>query len=319
MRGTDKPPPPVCLARPPLDLAPLDLEGGAPYKPGMMTTAPLAFLKMHGLGNDFVIVDRRADARPLPAAAIAAIGNRRTGVGCDQFITLSPGDGEVDVVMGIFNGDDGSAAGACGNATRCVAHLLMEETGKAEVAIRTAAGILRGWRDAASGLVTVDMGPARLEWQQIPLAEPRDTLHAGLSVGPLHDPVCVSMGNPHAVFFVPDVAAVDLPAVGPQVERHPLFPERTNVEIVQVIDRGHVRMRVWERSAGITMACGSGACAVGVACVRRGLTDRRVEVMLDGGPLIIEWREADGHVLMTGPVATAFAGQVDPGLLPVPA
>ncbi|MCA1941158.1 MAG: diaminopimelate epimerase [Caenispirillum bisanense] len=283
------------------------------------STTPLRFLKMHGLGNDFVIVDRRADARPLPAAAIAAVGNRRTGVGCDQFITIEPGDGEADAVMGIYNGDDGSPAGACGNATRCVAHLLMQETGKAEVAIRTVSGLLRGWRDAATGLVTVDMGPARLDWQEIPLAEARDTLHAGLSVGPLHDPVCVSMGNPHAVFFIDDVAAVDLPAVGPQVERHPLFPARTNVEIVQVLDRGRVRMRVWERAAGITMACGSGACAVGVAAVRRGLTDRRVEVMLDGGPLTIEWREADGHVLMTGPVATAFAGSVDPSLLPAPA
>lgn len=277
--------------------------------------APLPFLKMHGLGNDFVIVDQRADSRPLSAAAIAAIGNRRTGVGCDQFIVIGPGDAEADAAMGIHNGDDGSAAGACGNATRCVAHLLMVETGKAEVTIRTAAGLLRGWRDEASGHVTVDMGPARLDWRQIPLAEPRDTLHADLTVGPLTDPVCVSMGNPHAVFFVPDVAAIDLPAIGPQVERHSLFPERTNVEIVQVLDRTRLRMRVWERAAGITQACGSGACAVGVAAVRRGLAERRVTVVLDGGPLVIEWREADGHVLMTGAVATSFSGTIHPSLL----
>lgn len=284
-----------------------------------MTEAPLSFVKMHGLGNDFVIVDQRADARPLSARAIAAIGDRRTGVGCDQFITLGPGDAEADVTMGIANGADGEAVGACGNATRCVGHLLMAETGRDRVTIRTRAGLLHAWRDAATGMVTVDMGPARLAWDAIPLAEPRDTLHLDLSVGPLSDPVGVNMGNPHAVFFVDDADAVDLTALGPQVEHHPLFPERTNVEVVSVLGPDTLRMRVWERSAGITMACGTGACAVGVAAHRRGLTGRRTEIRLDGGPLVIEWREADGHVLMTGPVATVFSGALDPALIRQPA
>ena len=282
-----------------------------------MNMVPLHFQKMHGLGNDFVIVDRRADSRPLTAEMIAAISHRRTGVGCDQFITIeSPAadDSAADAVMGIYNGDDGSQAGACGNATRCVAHLMMAETGKDTVALRTAAGLLTAWREA-DGQVTVDMGAPRLEWDAIPLAEPQDTLAIDLTVEPLPRPVGVNMGNPHAVFFVPAVASIDLPVVGPRVERHPMFPERTNVEVVQILDRTHLRMRVWERAAGITQACGSGACAVAVAGVRRGLSDRRVTVTLDGGSLVIEWREADGHVLMTGPVATAFSGTFDATLL----
>lgn len=281
-----------------------------------MTAAPLSFLKMHGLGNDFVIVDQRADARPLSADAIAAIGDRRRGVGCDQFITIGPGDAEADALMGIYNGTDGEAVGACGNATRCVAALLLDETGKDAVTLRTRAGLLHAHRDAATGLVTVDMGAARLDWQDIPLSEPRDTLHMGLTVGPLSDPVGVNMGNPHAVFFVDDAESVDLPALGPQVERHSLFPERTNVEVVSRLGPASFRMRVWERAAGITQACGTGACAVAVAAIRRGLTDsRRVDIRLDGGPLTIEWRAADGHVLMTGPVATAFSGTLDGSLL----
>ncbi|WP_051999943.1 diaminopimelate epimerase [Caenispirillum salinarum] len=282
-----------------------------------MNTAPLHFIKMHGLGNDFVIVDRRADARPLPPETIAAVSHRRTGVGCDQFITIEPpaaDDPAADAVMGIFNGDDGSPAGACGNATRCVADILMRETGKDTVAIRTAAGLLTAWRED-DGQVTVDMGEPRLDWQAIPLSTEQDTLSIDLTVGPLSRPVGVNMGNPHAVFFVPAVASIDLPALGPQVERHPLFPERTNVEIVQILDRRSLRMRVWERAAGITQACGSGACAVAVAAVRRGLAERRVTVTLDGGPLVIEWREADGHVLMTGPVAMSFSGTLDAALL----
>lgn len=272
-----------------------------------------AFRKMHGLGNDFVVIDLR-DGRPgFTPEQVARIADRREGVGCDQFITIEPArTAGATAFMGIRN-PDGSEAGACGNATRCVASLLMAEAGDA-VVVETISGLLPATR-APGGLVTVDMGPARLDWDAIPLAEPRDTAHLGLEVGPLRDGVAVSMGNPHAVFFVEDVAAMPLESVGPQVETHPLFPARTNVEAVQVLDPRTLRMRVWERAAGITKACGSGACAVLVAAVRRGLSERRAEVILDGGPLTIEWRESDGHVLMTGPVATSFTGTLDESLL----
>ncbi|MGC2856744.1 diaminopimelate epimerase [Novispirillum sp. DQ9] len=272
-----------------------------------------AFRKMHGLGNDFVVIDLR-DGRPgFSPEQVARIADRREGVGCDQFITIEPPrSAGATAFMGIRN-PDGSEAGACGNATRCVAWLLMAESGADAVVVETISGLLPATR-GEDGLVTVDMGPARLDWDQIPLSERLDTAHLGLAVGPLEDGVAVSMGNPHAVFFVDDVAAVPLEDVGPQVEHHPLFPARTNVEAVQVLDPRTLRMRVWERAAGITKACGSGACAVLVAAVRRGLSERRAEVILDGGPLTIEWREADGHVLMTGPVATSFTGTLDESL-----
>ncbi|MFA7431316.1 MAG: diaminopimelate epimerase [Rhodospirillaceae bacterium] len=273
-----------------------------------------AFRKMHGLGNDFVVIDLRDGGAGFTPEQVARIADRREGVGCDQFITIEPPRTPgATAFMGIRN-PDGSEAGACGNATRCVAHLLMAERNTNSAVVETISGLLPATR-APNGLVTVDMGPARLEWDAIPLAEPRDTAHLGLSVGPLLDGVAVSMGNPHAVFFVADVAAVPLEDVGPQIECHPLFPARTNVEAVQVLARDRLRMRVWERAAGITKACGSGACAVLVAAVRRGLSERRAEVMLDGGPLTIEWRESDGHVLMTGPVATSFTGTLHESLL----
>lgn len=274
----------------------------------------LPFRKMHGLGNDFVVFDLRATAVRFTAAQAARIADRREGVGCDQFITIEPPrDPAATAFMRIRN-PDGSEAGACGNATRCVAHLLMEDTGRDHVVVETVSGLLDA-RRAADGLVTVDMGPARLDWQQIPLAEPRDTLHLDITAGVMRDPVAVSMGNPHAVYFVDDVAAVPLETLGPGLEHHALFPERTNVEAVQVLSPTRLRMRVWERSAGITRACGSGACAVLVAAVRRGLAERKAEVILDGGPLTIEWRADDGHVLMTGPVATSFTGVLDESLL----
>lgn len=279
-----------------------------------------AFRKMHGLGNDFVVIDLRAEngrtdcGRALTPAQVRHIADRREGVGCDQLITIeAPRSPDATAFMGIRN-PDGTEAGACGNATRCVAALLMDESGASTAVVETVSGLLSAQRSVA-GLVTVDMGPPRLDWAQIPLSAEADTLHLDLEAGILRDPVAVSMGNPHAVFFVDAVAAVPLETIGPMVESHPLFPERTNVEVVEVLASDILRMRVWERGAGITRACGSGACAVLVAAVRRGLADRRAQVILDGGPLTIDWREADGHVLMTGPVATSFTGVLDESLL----
>ena len=280
----------------------------------MMTASGRAFLKMHGLGNDFVVLDARGDSLTLSPAQVSALADRQTGVGCDQLIVVGPARGGVsDAWMSIFNAD-GSEVSACGNATRCVAWLLMQESGREKVVIETRAGLLDAER-RSGGLVAVDMGPARLDWRDIPVAEPVDTLHLPLAVGPLADPVGVGMGNPHAVFFVPDVRAVDLAAVGPILERHAFFPERANIEVAQVLEPGRIRMRVWERGSGITRACGTGACATLVAAARRGLAGRQAEIVLDGGVLGIEWLK-DDHVLMTGPVAVAFSGRLDPSLSP---
>lgn len=273
----------------------------------------LAFTKMHGLGNDFVVVDARARALALTEAQYRAVGDRRRGVGYDQFLTILPARNGGTAYMAIHN-PDGSEAQACGNGTRCVAAVLMRETGRREVAIETVAGRLI-CTDAGDGRVTVDMGPANLEWDAIPLAAATDTLSVTVPGAEAFGPAtAVNMGNPHAVFFVPDAEAVDLATVGPRIEHSSLFPERANIEFVTVLSRDRLRMRVWERSAGITQACGSGACAVLVAAARRGLTDRRGTVVLDGGPLEIFWRP-DGHVEMTGPVATSFAGVLDADLL----
>jgi diaminopimelate epimerase len=284
----------------------------------------LPFLKMHGLGNDFVVIDARRAPLTLKPAQRRLIADRKRGVGCDQLILIEPavgpgdrpGDSGATAFMRIYN-PDGSESGACGNATRCVASLLMREGQADGVLIRTVAGLL-DCRPAPGGLVTVDMGPARLDWRDIPLAEPMDTLRLDLRAdgrpGGLEGPCAVGMGNPHAVFFVDDAEAVPLAELGPLVEHHPLFPERTNVEVAQVLSPGEIRLRVWERGAGITQACGSGACATAVAAARRGLTGRRALVRLDGGTLELEWRE-DGHVMMTGPVATSFSGTLDTALL----
>ncbi len=272
----------------------------------------LAFRKMHGLGNDFVVLDGRARALTLTAQAARTIADRRTGVGCDQILIMEPARAGGDIFMAIFNAD-GSVVESCGNGSRCVARLIMDETGKDKITLETASGPVVATR-APDGLIAIDMGPARDTWQAIPLAEAADTLHLPVSEGALRDAVAVNVGNPHAVFFVDDAEAIDLATLGPRLERHPLFPQRTNVEAVQVLSRGRLRMRVWERGAGITRACGTGACAAAVAAVRRGLTDRNVTVTLDGGNLEIEWR-ADGHVIMTGPVAEAFSGTLDGRLL----
>lgn len=268
------------------------------------------FIKMHGLGNDFVVIDARRQAFALDEARARAIADRHVGVGCDQLIVIEPPNGaagDADVFMRIHNADGGEVD-ACGNATRCVADLMMRETGRDHVTIATGAGLLEAER-AAHGRIAVDMGVARLDWRDIPLAEPQDTNHLALALGPLRDPVGVSMGNPHAVFFVDDAAAVDLAKLGPVLEHHALFPQRANIGVAQPLSRNRLRLRVWERGAGITLACGTGACAALVAAVRRNLTDRAATVVVDGGELEIEWMK-DGHVIMTGPAAISFTGEL---------
>jgi len=273
------------------------------------------FRKMHGCGNDFVVFDERAGSLGLTPAHAAAMANRRTGVGCDQFIVMEPPTSpDVDVFMRIRN-PDGSEAGACGNATRCVAHLLAAETGRTRQIIRTIAGDLP-CEMLPNGDVRVDMGPVRLDWRDIPLARPMDTLDLDLSVCGVSHPAAANMGNPHATFFVPDVDAVPVAEIGPVLEHDRLFPERANIGFAQVLGADRMRLRVWERGAGLTLACGSGACAALVNAVRRGLTHREATVVVDGGELTIAWR-ADNHVLMTGPVATAFTGEIDLATLPL--
>jgi diaminopimelate epimerase len=270
--------------------------------------AGLPFLKMHGLGNDFVVIDARGRKVDLDDAQTRGIADRRTGVGCDQLILIEPAKSRLaDASMRIRNADGGEVE-ACGNGARCVADLLMREKGSRHVVIETTAGLLDA-EAASEGVVSIDMGPARLDWREIPLAKPMDTLHLDLALGPLSDPAAVNVGNPHAVFFVADAEAVDIAALGPVLERHPLFPERANIEVASVIAPDRIRMRVWERGVGITRACGTGACATLVSAARRKLTGRRAEVVLDGGSLWVEWL-ADNHVRMTGPVAVSFSGEL---------
>ena len=273
----------------------------------------LPFIKMHGLGNDFVIIDGRVDPVEIGAGAARRIACRHTGVGCDQLIILSkPRNADAQALMTIRNADGGESA-ACGNATRCVAALLMNETGTDQAVIETEAGILVG--EGAPEGITVDMDAPRMDWREIPLACDQDTLHLPLQSGPVADPAACSMGNPHATFFVDDVAGIEIAAIGPGLENDPIFPERANIGFAQVIAADRIRLRVWERGAGLTSACATGSFAAVVNGVRRGLSGRRVTCILDGGELIVEWRESDNHVLMTGPIAVAFTGLIAPGLL----
>jgi diaminopimelate epimerase len=275
--------------------------------------AQIRFRKMHGLGNDFVVLDQRRDALMIDAETARNIADRRTGIGCDQLILMEPPrHPAAQISMRILNAD-GSEAEACGNATRCIASLVAAETGDNRARIETLAGLLET-ELLPDRNVAVDMGPARTGWRDIPLAHEMDTNRTDLTLGPLREPVCTNIGNPHATFFVPDAAAIDLAALGPRLEYHKLFPERANIGVATVQDRGHIRLRVWERGAGITRACGTGACAALVASHRRGLTEREATVALDGGTLAIRWRE-DGHVIMTGPAALAFEGSFDAALL----
>ena len=281
-----------------------------------MTRTP--FVKMHGLGNDFVVLDARGAAFELTPARRRAIADRRLGVGCDQLIVLEPPtERDADVFMRIYN-PDGGEAGACGNATRCVASVLMDERKTDHVTVQTISGLLESQKTgtAADGLpvISVDMGPARLDWRDIPVREACDTNHMPVGLGPLRDPVGTSMGNPHATFFVDSVAAIPLAELGPKLEHDRFFPERANIGVAELVGEDKLRLRVWERGAGLTLACGSGACAALVAANRRGLVKRRAEVIVDGGTLDIEWLR-DGHVMMTGGIALAFKGELDPSLL----
>ncbi|HLJ65129.1 MAG TPA: diaminopimelate epimerase, partial [Stellaceae bacterium] len=244
---------------------------------------------------------------------VRAIADRHRGVGCDQLILLEPARSpDAALFMRIRNADGGEVE-ACGNATRCIADLVMRETGQTKVTIETGAGLLEG-RAAGAHRVAVDMGEPKTSWREIPLARLCDTDHLPITLGPLSDAVATSMGNPHATFFVKDVESIDLATIGPVLEHHPLFPERANIGVVEILSSERLRFRVWERGAGITIACGTGACAALVAAHRRGFSGRRAEIIADGGPLDIEWRE-DGHVVMTGEVAVSFSGTLDPSLL----
>lgn len=277
----------------------------------------LPFTKMHGLGNDFVVLDARGGEIDLDEKRARAIADRRLGIGCDQILVIEPpknekGNAGADIFLRILNAD-GSEAEACGNGTRCVAAKVMAETGTEEIRIETRAGVLAA-EAAGDGNYAVDMGPVHLDWKDIPLAGEADTLHLGIEAGVLTDPAAVNVGNPHCVFFVDDVTKVPLEELGPEIETHALFPARTNVEVAQILQDGSIRLRVWERGVGITRACGSGACAAVVAASRREMAGRSGIVILDGGALGIEWKE-NNHVFMVGPVATSFSGVLDASLL----
>jgi diaminopimelate epimerase len=261
------------------------------------TDTGLAFMKWHGAGNDFVIIDSRGREPVTDARLAKALGDRHCGVGFDQLAEIRSSDA-ADIDLDFWN-SDGSRAGACGNATRCVARYLFDEGGRDALTIRTERGILQA--RLIGDEVHVNMGEPQRDWREVPLAREVDTDHLPLE----GDPVAVGMGNPHAVFFVDDAEAADVAGRGAEVEHDPLFPERTNVEFAEVRAHDEIRMRVWERGAGITLACGSGACATAVAAVSRGLTDRKLRMQVDGGWLMLDWRE-DG-VWMTGPTAHVFS------------
>ena len=268
--------------------------------------AGLAFLKMHGAGNDFVVIDSRGRGSVVTAGLARAVGDRHRGVGFDQLAEILDSD-SADYALEFWN-SDGSRAGACGNASRCVADFVMKGLGRNDVAFTTERGLLRALR-LADGRVSVNMGAPQRDWREVPLSRVVDVMHLPLA----GDPVAVGMGNPHCVFFVPDAEAVAVAGLGPALEHDPLFPKRTNVEFASVIGPDHLRMRVWERGAGITLACGSGTCATVVAAHLRGLTGRCVTVEADGGTLQVDWRE-DG-VWLTGPVAHQFDGVLTPEFL----
>ena len=281
----------------------------------MSALAHHAFAKMNGIGNQIVVLDARDGAAVTPddARAIAA------GVPFDQLMVLQPARlAGTEAFVRIYN-TDGSEAAACGNGMRCVAKQVFAATDRDAVSFEPRAGLLNCWRGPGDTF-TVDMGPPKLGWKDIPLAEEfRDTRSIELQIGPidapiLHTPSAVSMGNPHAIFWVDDVDAYDLARFGPLLENHPIFPERANITLAHIVDRAHITIRTWERGAGLTLACGSAACATVVAAARLRRTARVVEVTLPGGTLTIEWRERDDHVLMTGDATFEYDGQFDPAL-----
>jgi diaminopimelate epimerase len=285
----------------------------------MGTLANHAFVKMNGLGNEIVVVDLRGEAGAISAAEARAAA-QPAGAPYDQLMALHPPrTAGTAAYVRIYN-SDGSQAGACGNGMRCVADLVSKESGKEALTFETEAGLLECWRGDAPSIWTVDMGKPRFGWRDIPLARAfPDTRAIELDVGPpgapiLHSPSAVSMGNPHAIFWVEDVDAYDLGTLGPALETHPLFPERANISLARAASAAHLIVRTWERGAGLTRACGSAACAAAVAAARLGRTGRAVTVTLPGGDLRIEWRAGDDHVLMTGPIAYEFEGRFDPAL-----
>lgn len=265
----------------------------------------LPFMKMHGLGNDFVIVDARQQVAAITPALAKGIGHRQLGVGFDQLAVIENGESDAHLV---FYNADGSTSAACGNATRCIARFLMEETGKSELTLTTERGALYA-RDAGGGLTSVNMGQPQTDWRDIPLAEEVDTLELPIEGGP----TATGMGNPHCTFFVENAEAIPLAEFGARYEHHPLYPERTNVQVAQVIGPDQIRMRVWERGVGITLASGSSSCATAVAAARRGLTGRKVQIDLDGGTLWVDWK--DDGVWMTGPTTYVFTGTLMPEFL----
>ena len=274
----------------------------------MSASATIPFRKMNGLGNDFVVLDARRDSISLAPEDARRISDRAEGPGCDQVIVLEPSK-KADLFMRIFNAD-GSEVEACGNAARCIALLVAEESGRPDVTVETRAGQLKAHVESADSVV-IDMGVPRFAWEDIPLAEPfADTTRIELQMGPIDDPILhspsvVNVGNPHAIFWVDDVEAYDLGRFGPLLENHPVFPERANISLAQVTSRNALTLRTWERGAGLTKACGTAACAAAVAAARSGLTDRQVTVTLAGGNLSIDWT-ADGHILMCGPAEFEF-------------
>jgi diaminopimelate epimerase len=278
-----------------------------------------AFCKMNGLGNEIVVVDMRATAAAITPAEARAVA-RPQGAPYDQLMALyAPRSAGTDGYVRIYN-NDGSESGACGNGMRCLADLVFKESGRDALTFETRAGLINCWKGATPGLCTVDMGAPRFAWNEIPLAEEfRDTRAIELQIGPidqpiLHSPSAVSMGNPHAIFWVDDVNAYDLARCGPLLENHPIFPERANITLAAIKSREHIVIRTWERGAGLTKACGSAACAAAVAAARLKRANRTVKISLPGGDLSIEWREGDDHVLMTGTAAFEFEGRFDPAL-----
>jgi diaminopimelate epimerase len=279
----------------------------------MDSREPVHFRKMNGLGNDFVVLDARNRALAIDEAKARAIADRKSGIGCDQLIVLAPSK-TADVNMLIWN-NEGFEVESCGNASRCIADLIFTEKHKDVATIDTKGGFLTAVK-AGNGLVTVDNGAPRFDWHDIPLSEKfHDTRHIELQVGPIdapliHSPSVVNVGNPHCIFWVKDLDVVDLAKVGPMLEHHPLFPERCNITLARVDAKDHATIRVWERGAGLTRACGTAACAVMAAGFRIKMLGPKAAVSLPGGDLFMERRDSDGHILMTGPVSYDFEGEL---------
>jgi diaminopimelate epimerase len=283
----------------------------------MSALANHGFVKMNGIGNEIVVVDLRGKPAVVTGEEARAVASPK-GVHFDQLMILQPPRlAGTEAFIRIYN-SDGSESSACGNGMRCVARRLFEASGQSKGTFETKAGLLNCWR--SGDLYTVDMGPPKFGWKDIPLAEEfRDTRYIELQIGPidapvLHSPSVVSMGNPHAIFWVDDVEPYDLVRLGPLLENHPIFPERANITLAHIVDRDHIRIRTWERGAGLTKACGSAACASAVAAARLKRADRKVQITLPGGELTIEWREKDDHVLMTGTATFEYEGRFDPAL-----